>query len=162
MHHAGWFLPGALLVALLMPARPVVAQAGHGIAVTQAWARATPPGASVGGAYFTIVNDGDADVLLRVESPVSRKAEVHLMQMKDGMMSMRPMPTVAIPAHGRVVFSPEGLHVMLVDLHQPLRQGEHVPLTLVFRKAGPVQVQAITGGLGDEGPAVAADHGGHH
>ena len=127
--------------------------------VQQAWARATPPGATVAAAYFILVNSGDADTLIGVQSPAAARAGVHLMRMTGSVMSMRPLPEVEIPAHGRVVFGPQGLHVMLFDLRQPLRQGEHVPLTLVFRKAGRVSVDVLTGGLGDEGPAVAA-HGG--
>ena len=125
------------------------------VAVTRAWSRATVPGASVGAAYFEIVNSGPPDVLVAVESPVAKHVEMHSMTMKAGMMQMRPVPSVDLPAKGRVVFAPEGLHAMLIDLTRPLREGGRVPLTLVFRHAGRVPVSAVVQGPGAMMPPAA-------
>ncbi len=152
----------AFLPALLPAATPALEGQSGEITVLQAWARATPPGTNVGGAYFTIVNVGDADTLMGVESLVSPRAGVHSMSMKGGMMQMRSLTSVELPAHSRVLFSPAGLHVMLFDLQKPLRQGERLQLTLLFRRAGRVKVEALIGGFGDEGPSVSDDHHGHH
>ena len=110
------------------------------IVVAHAWARATPPGLAVGAAYFDIINSGAADTLLALESPVAGRVEVHSSKIEGGMMTMRPEPALAIPAGGRVAFSPGHLHTMLLDLHQPLVQGTVFELTLIFRHAGRVSV----------------------
>jgi hypothetical protein len=62
--------------------------------------------------------------------------------MQDGMMQMRPMPTVALAPRGRVEFSPGGLHVMLIGLKEPLVAGRTVALVLRFRHAGDLRTVA--------------------
>jgi len=108
------------------------------LTVTQPWARATVPAATVGVVYFEIVNAGPADELLSIESPVADHAEMHNSSMKDGMMEMRPVKSVKVPANGRVKFASGGLHVMLVGLKQPLTAGQKFPLKLEFRVAGTI------------------------
>lgn len=136
-----------LALVLTLPALGADQHAGS-LTVTQPWARATPPGATTGAAYFELINAGGADILLRIESPVAREVEMHLSHMDGGIMQMRPMSSVNVPEHGRVRFAPEGLHVMLFDLRQPLRENQHFPMTLVFQRAGSVRVEALVLGIG--------------
>lgn len=153
---------GRPLLALLLIALAVSARAEDtaSIAITQPWSRATPPGVTVGAAYFGITNKGNADTLLRVESPVAARVEMHTNVEKDGKMQMRPVPTVTVPAKGRLEFAPGGLHVMLIDLKQPLKEGARIPLTLVFEKSGAIHVEALVQGIGATSPP-AANQGGH-
>jgi copper(I)-binding protein len=137
-----------LLVALLATSSVTAQPPATSIVVTRAWSRATVPGATVGAAYFEIMNSGPADALTAVECPVARRIELHSMATVSGMMQMRPVSSVDLPTKERVVFGPQGLHAMLVDLKRPLREGEHVPLTLLFRHADPVEVDALVEGLG--------------
>lgn len=124
-------------------------------AVTRAWSRATPPGVPVGVAYFEIVNPGAADELTGIESPAAQRVEMHAMKVVGSMMQMRPAESVDVPAGGRVVFEPNGLHAMLIDLRQPLREGERFPLTLVFRHSGRMHVDVIVLGIGAMTPPAA-------
>ncbi|HTY49474.1 MAG TPA: copper chaperone PCu(A)C [Steroidobacteraceae bacterium] len=151
-----------LAAALLLQAAPLaaLAQAVGPITVVEVWARATPPGASVGGAYFTIVNAGGPDTLIGVDSPVAGRSEMHIMSMKGALMQMRPLQSVPVPAHGRVHFKPGGMHVMLLDLRQPLKQGAHFPMTLIFQRAGRVSVEVPIGGFAADAPPPQHD-GGH-
>ncbi len=112
------------------------------ITIIHPWARATPPGARVGGGYLIVTNKGDQpDRLVSLTSEVSERAEVHEMSMKDGVMSMRELEGgLPIPAHGSVELKPGSFHVMFFGLKQPLRQGSHFSTTLSFEKAGPVTV----------------------
>jgi copper(I)-binding protein len=128
-----------------------------GPTVIGAWSRATLPGVPVGVAYFEIVNSGAADELTALESPVTRRVEMHSMKVVGGVMQMRPAQTVDVPAHGRVVFEPYGLHAMLIDLKQPLNEGERFPLTLVFRHSGRMRVDVIILGIGAMTPPPATD-----
>lgn len=122
------------------------------IAIHQPWARATPPGTSVGAAYLDITNSGAADTLVGVESPIAATVEVHIDQDMGGMMSMRPVPRLAVPAHGHVHLGGGGLHIMLMNLKKPMKEGEHFPLTLVFQNAGRISVDVPVRGIGATGP----------
>jgi copper(I)-binding protein len=120
------------------------------ITIAQPWARATPPGAKIGGGYFTLINNGDqADRLVSLSTGISDRAEVHEMSMRDGIMSMRELTDgLAVPAHGSVELKPGSFHVMFVGLIQPLKQGEHFSTTLTFEKAGPVTVEFAVESIG--------------
>jgi protein SCO1/2 len=126
------------------------------ITVQRAWSRATPPGTSVGVAYFDIVNTGAADELVGMESAVAQRVEMHATTLSGGMMQMRQAESVTIPASGQVAFSPSGLHAMLLQLKQPLKEGARIPLILIFRHAGRVPAVAVVQGLDADTPPVAA------
>lgn len=117
------------------------------------YARPTPPGAGIGGAYFTIRNVGNgADRLLRVSSPAAQTVELHAMTMDGNLMKMRVIRALDIPAGSSVTLRTGGSHVMLTGLRQRLAIGDRVPLTLIFQKAGTLEVFADV-----EAPNAAAD-----
>ena len=155
-------LLGAALLAVLSAA-PACAQevkAGD-LVITQAWSRATPNGAKIGSGYFTIENKGTApDRLVGVSADVAGKVEVHEMAMKDGVMTMRPLPAGLTIDPGKIVkLAPGGYHLMMFDLKSPLKQGDALPVTLEFEKAGKVKVSLDVQGIGAQGPAGAASGG---
>jgi copper(I)-binding protein len=104
--------------------------------------RATPGHAENGVAYLTIVSP-TADRLTAVSSPVAKKAELHTMSMGGGVMKMRPLTAIDIPAGQAVTLNPGGMHIMLLGLTQPLHQGQSFPLTLSFDHAGPREVTVL-------------------
>ena len=127
-----------------------------GIAVTDAWSRATPPGAKAAAAYITIANSGaDGDQLVAASTPVAGKAQVHTTINANGVMQMRPVPALDVKPGATVTMKPGGYHIMLTELKQPLKVGESFPLHLQFAKAGAVDttvsVQKIgaMSGMGD-------------
>lgn len=133
------------------------------VSIERPWARATPPGVQIGAAYAVIRNKGQADRLLKVTTPVSARVEVHKTTQVDGRMQMRPVTTLDLPAGGNLTFGPGGLHLMLVDLKQPLQAGTQVPLTFVFEKTGPIAVQAAVAPIGSTLPAEEdTSHHAHH
>jgi copper(I)-binding protein len=119
-----------------------------------AWTRATPGGAKVGGGYLTIDNKGTtADRLIGGSSPVAGKVEVHAMAMKNGVMTMRLLKDgLPIPAGQSVKLAPGGYHIMLMDLKAPLKKGEKIPVTLKFEKAGDVRVTLEVQDIGATSP----------
>jgi hypothetical protein len=129
--------------------------------ISQSWSRATPGGAKVAGGYLTIENKGTApDRLLGGTTDVAGKIEVHEMSMKDGVMIMRPLDQGLAIEPGKIVkLAPGGYHLMLIDLKGALKQGDKVPLTLQFEKAGKVQVSFDVQAVGAQTP-TGADHGG--
>lgn len=102
--------------------------------VSKPWVRATVPGQSVAGAYMDITAKGNA-ALVGVASPVAAKAELHTMTMDGGVMKMRPLDKLDLPAGKTVNLKPGGHHVMLVDIRRELKAGERVPLTLTVQDA---------------------------
>ena len=151
-------LASVLFVALFCAA-PACAQevkAGD-LVITQAWARATPKGAKIGGGYLTIENKGSTpDRLVGGSTEVADKLEVHQMAMKDGVMTMRPLDNGLTIDPGKTVkLAPGGYHLMMFDLKSPLKQGDTVPVTLKFEKAGDVKVSLAVQGIGAQAPGGA-------
>jgi hypothetical protein len=142
---------------LTVPARAQEVKAGD-LVITQAWARATPGGAKVGGAYLTIENKGStADRLIGGSADVAGKVEVHEMATKNGVMTMRGLDNgLTIEAGKTVKLAPGGYHLMMFDLKSPLKQGDKVPVTLDFEKAGKVKLSFDVQGVGAPGPGAAS------
>jgi copper(I)-binding protein len=133
------------------------------IEIDNPWTRATPKGASTGGAYMTIVNKGtETDRLVAITTPAAEKSEVHQMVMDKGVMSMRPVQGgLEIKPGQTVVLSPGSFHLMLFGLKQPLTQGERLKATLDFAKAGKIDLEYPIESIGSQGPSAASanDHG---
>ena len=147
---------GAMLAACLSaaPSRAEDVKAGD-LVITQAWTRATPGGAKTGGGFLTIENKGSTpDKLIGVSADVAGKVEVHQMAMDNGVMKMRPVEGGLTIDPGKTVkLAPGGLHLMMMDLKSPLKQGDKVPVTLQFETAGKVQVTLDVQGVGAPGPS---------
>ena len=155
-------LASVLFVALLCaaPARAQEVKAGD-LVITQAWTRATPNGAKIGGGFLTIENKGSTpDRLIGGSTDAASKIEVHEMAMKDGVMTMRPLDNgLTIDAGKTVKLAPGGYHLMMFDLKDQLKQGDTVPVTLKFEKAGEVIVSLAVQGVGAQAPGDAAPGG---
>ncbi|MBF0326846.1 copper chaperone PCu(A)C [Magnetospirillum moscoviense] len=123
------------------------------IEIKNAWARATPPKAPAGGAYLTIVNNGAAaDNLVGAKADISKSAELHTHMAQGDTMRMIALSSVEIPAGRTIEFAPGGLHVMLIGLKAPLKEGATLPLELEFTQAGKVTVVAEIKPIGSMGP----------
>jgi periplasmic copper chaperone A len=150
-------IAGLALIAGLYaaPSRAEDVKAGD-LLISQAWTRATPGGAKIGGGYLTIENKGSApDRLIGVSGNISGRIEVHEMAMNDGVMKMRALDKGLIIEPGKTVkLAPGGYHLMIMDLKEPLKQGDHVPLTLEFEKAGKAQIVLDVQAVGAPGPAA--------
>jgi periplasmic copper chaperone A len=128
--------------ALLIAVASFAFAQGASIQIEQPWSRATPGGASTGAVYLTINNKShDADRLLGGSSDVADKLQIHEMKVVNDIMEMREVTGgLPVPAGGSVLLKPGSYHVMLIGLKKPLKEGETIPLTLDFEKAGKVSV----------------------
>jgi len=132
---------------------------GH-LTVETPWSRATPGKARSGVVYLTISNHGKApDKLVSLSTAAARQAYVHRTQMKDGMMTMRPMGALILRPGSSVLLRPGGMHVMLTGLKAPLKKGGSFELTLKFEKAGSLTVKVGIAKIGARAPASATGHG---
>jgi copper(I)-binding protein len=125
--------------------------------ITNAWARATAGTSQPGVAYLTIQSP-TPDRLVAASTPVAKSAELHTMSMSGGVMQMRSVPGIDIPAGQPVSLKPGGEHIMLMGLDHALREGQHFPLTLTFEKAGTREVSVAVGKPGAANPGPAARH----
>ena len=141
-------VPGPMSAPILAQSDQMPAHGGHGdtasfavgdLVVESPWARESVT--RTGAAYLTVRNGGAADDrLIGVASEVADRAELHGSEMQDGVMRMRPVEAVEVPAHGQAALEPGGLHVMLIGLKAPLEEGGSFALTLTFENAGEVEV----------------------
>lgn len=129
--------------------------------VSDAWVRATVAGQPSTGAFMTLQADTDSK-LLSVRSPVAKTVQIHQMSMKDDVMRMGQVESLALPAGQPVSLDPQGYHIMLLDLTAQVAEGSTVPLTLTVENAKgekeTIQVEAQARALGtmDHG---SMDHG---
>ena len=133
------------------------------IQIGNPWTRATPKGADIAGAYMTLSNKGTApDRLIGGSSPVAGRFELHLMTVEDGVMKMRPVDGgLEIKPGTTVELKPGSFHIMLMGLKQPLEKGQKVKGTLVFEKAGTVEIEYAVEALGASSPAPGGHGHGH-
>jgi periplasmic copper chaperone A len=114
--------------------------------ITEARARPTPPGISVGALYFSITNAGSkADRLLSVSTPVASRVELHESRNMRGVVEMREVTSVECPPGATVRATPGGLHAMLLGLAEPLAAGTELSVSLQFRDAGVLTLKVPVG-----------------
>ena len=155
-----FFAFAALLAVLGAPAHAQEVKAGD-LVITQPWSRATPGGAKIAGGFLTIENKGAVpDRLVSGAGDIAGKVEIHEMAMNNGVMTMRPLDKGLVIEPGKTVkLAPGGYHLMLMDLKQPFKQGDKVPVTLEFERAGKVALSLDVQGVGAQAPA-GHDHPG--
>ncbi len=143
----------ALFAVLAIPAFALDYRLGA-IEIGQPWARATPPTAESGGGFLAITNTGTTpDRLIAVKSPAADKVEIHEMKMDGNIMRMREVEKgIEIPPGATVELKPGGFHVMFMGLKAPFAKDAKVPLTLVFEKAGSIDVDLMVQAMGAQAP----------
>ncbi len=102
--------------------------------ISEVWVKSTLPGAAVSAAYMQI-QSSKATRLVKVDTPAAGLVELHNMTMKDGVMEMKAMDAVEVPAGKSVTLKPGGMHVMLMNVKKPIKAGDKVALTLTFEGA---------------------------
>lgn len=135
----------------------IAAGAQAQVVVKDAWVRGTVQGQKATGAFMQITSASDAS-LVAVSSPVANVVELHTMSMDGGVMKMRQVESIALPAGGAVDLKPGGYHLMLMDVG-PLKDGESVSLKLTFAdKAGKRTTQDVSAVV----RPLTAGHGTRH
>jgi copper(I)-binding protein len=121
-----------------------------GLTVVSPWSRATPRGLTVAAVYMTIRNDGATpDRLLDGTTPAASRFEIHSTVIEDGVARMRPVTGGLEIAPGKTVeLKPGALHVMLLGVKQPMREGDRVKATLTFERAGSVDIEFVVRSIG--------------
>jgi copper(I)-binding protein len=132
------------------------------VAVRESWVRGTTPAQKATGAFMEISSSDEA-VLVSVSSPLAGVVEIHTTKMENGVMKMRLVPRLDLPAGQAVKLQPGGNHVMLMDLRQQMKKGDVVPITLkVEGKDKKVQTIEIRAEVRDLAAPATMDHGHKH
>jgi periplasmic copper chaperone A len=146
------------LLALLLVASPAIAHDYKlgALQIGQPWARATPPTAPSGGGFLSITNTGTTpDRLISAKSPAADMVQVHEMKMDGNVMRMREVEKgLEIAPGATVTLAPGGLHLMMMGLKAPFKKDEKVPVTLVFEKAGSIDIELAVMPMGASPPAA--------
>lgn len=156
-------ITGAAPAAVAAPDAPVHPGATRTArpVIENVWIAEAPPTARHNAAYFRLRNGTRADTLLGVETPVAEVVELHAMTQEQGVMHMEQETSVPLAPGATLELAPGGRHLMLVNMKRALKVGDRIPLTLHFRHAGLVTVEAVVRPLAEEGDAPPAEHHAH-
>lgn len=143
--HIATLLLGVLLVSVAATAGALglreTAVETETILIEEPWARPAPSAGGVTAAYFRITNTGSmTDFLVAAETPIAGAVELHTHIMDGDVARMRMVPRVELMPGETVEFRPGGLHVMLMDLEEPLSEGEEFMLTLIFEASPSIEL----------------------
>lgn len=131
----------SVLFAALSLSTAAFAGAADDVVVHEPYVRLAPPNAQATGAFMVLRNTGSKDAkLVKADNPASRLTELHTHINDKGVMRMRQVQAIDVPAKGEAVLQPGGLHVMLIDMKAPLSEGQMVPITLTFDDGSSKQV----------------------
>lgn len=152
-------LASLLAAVILLAAATSQAQTASEIRIEQPWSRATLGAARTGAGYLEIINAGNQpDRLVSAVSSIASRVELHEMAMLGNVMQMRELSAgIPVPAAGSVTLQPGGLHLMFIDLKEPLVAGAKIRVTLKFERGGEIPVELDVRDL----RAPAAQTGGH-
>ena len=151
---------GLLALAVAVLAVPAAAQDYRvgTLEIGHPWTRATPSTAPTAGGFLTVTNKGTTpDKLISAKSAAAETVQIHTMKMEGNVMRMREQDGgLEIAPGATVTLAPGHLHLMMMGLKGPLKQGEKVPVTLVFEKAGPIDVELAVMAMGASAPRGAS------
>lgn len=144
---------------LLIAAFPLLSLAADSaLRIDDPYVRLVPPNAPASAAFMVISNSGsEPRQLVKAQSPAARSVELHTHVDDHGVMKMRPVASIAVDAKGKVELKPGSYHIMLIDLKQPLNEGEVVPIALIFDDGSSQQIAAPVRKIQATAPAM--NHG---
>ena len=133
----------ALLLTALTTSLPLAAQTAAPLHIDAPYVRLAPPQAQATGAFMQIRNTSDAErKLVKAESPVAKTVELHNHVNENGVMKMRPVTHIVVPAHGKAELKPGSYHIMLIEMKSELKEGDLVPISMSFDDGSTSEVEA--------------------
>lgn len=148
LNHMICNLNRALLLLVLVPAG-----AWADLELSALWSRASVPGSKTAAVYGRLINGGQTPVTIStIETPVAERAGVHRSRMKNGMMSMSPVERMTLEAGDQITLEPAGLHLMLMGLRKPLKEGSSFPIEVTTEDGSRVSGQVKVGSIGQLEP----------
>lgn len=151
-----------MLPLLALAALPALASCEkREVTVTDGWVRLSPNPDAPSAAYFTVKGGSDATQLSAVGSEVAIRFEMHETVRENGMMQMKPLATVEIPANSSVKFEPGGKHVMIWNINPGIKPGQRMNMVFTFANGAQIEYPMAVRGADGAAPA-AGEHAGNH
>jgi len=145
---------------LTLSSAQVLADQAKYIEVNNPFTREMPPGSPATASFMTLKNSSDHAIkLVKANTQVSKKAELHTHTHDNGVMRMREVPFFEIPAKGQTQLKPGGNHIMLISPVQPIQEGKTVSITLTFEDGSTKEVTMPVKSVMNMGKQ---DHSHHH
>ena len=117
------------------------AYSANSITIENTWSPEAPPVVKVMAGYMLIKNSSNKDVkIISAKSPLFKRVEVHLSEMKNGMMRMTKQENMNIEAKGHIELKPGGLHMMLMGKLKPITKGDNIPVALTFDNGDTIKI----------------------
>lgn len=152
-------LRSAFVTLAMVANAAAFAGAADKLSVADPYVRLNPPGTRVTAAYMVLKNAGDKDIkVTKAANPVSKLTELHNHVNEGGVMKMRQVPTIEVKAKSETPLQPSGLHVMMIDLKEALKEGQIVPITLTLDDGSEKKVDAV---VKNAAAPAKNDHAGH-
>jgi copper(I)-binding protein len=149
----------AVALAACLPLGAWAAGAADNVAVVDPYVRMVPPGAMATAAFMVLKNSGNKDArIVKAETSAAKVTELHTHLNEDGVMKMRRVPAIDVKAKGEAALEPGGLHIMMIDLKAPLKEGDKVAVTLSFDDGSSKKLEAP---IRRPAPMPATDHSEH-
>lgn len=156
-----WPVFMAFALALTLVSLPLTLRAEGALTVEQPHVRITIPGRPAAG-YMTVKNAGTkAEAIVSASSPLARRVELHEHSMNGGIMRMRQVEKVDVPAAGKVEFSSGGYHLMIFGLDKDVKPGDMLPVTLTMKSGKNIDMTFPVGKIGETPGKSNAGHSGH-
>ncbi len=131
------------IVFILLVLSQNLLAADDDVSIIDPYVRAVAPGQTVSAAFLQLENkSAETRTIVNAVSPISKVVELHSHIHENGMMKMRRIDSIEIPAHGKTVLKPGGLHIMLIGLHKPLKLDQKVSITLEFKNGSSQTIEA--------------------
>jgi len=135
-------LISTIVFVLLILSQNLLA-ADDDVSIIDPYVRAVAPGQTVSAAFLQLENkSAETRTIINAVSPISKVVELHSHVHENGMMKMRRIDSIEIPAHGKTALKPGGLHIMLIGLHKPLKLDQKVSITLEFKNGKSQTIEA--------------------
>nr|WP_294838183.1 copper chaperone PCu(A)C [uncultured Methylotenera sp.] len=148
-------------LALLLAAAATLSHAQDSVSIHNPWVKATYPGQNVSAGYMTLTSANEA-TLLKITSDISDSVEIHSMKMENGVMKMRMLPILQLPAGKPYKLEPSGFHLMLFDLKKPLVDAQTVNFELTFKNSQNVEFKQNVKAIVKSADSSTSDHEHHH
>lgn len=154
-----WRALAAFALAVSLVSIPVSSlHAEDVLKVEEPHVRVTIPGRPAAG-YMTVKNTGTAaDAITAASSPLAKRIELHQHSMDGGIMRMRQVEQVEVPAAGEVAFSSGGYHLMIFGLDKSVKPGDALPVTLTLKSGKNIEVDYHVGKVGDPSNPYGGQH----
>lgn len=121
----------------------VLANQAADLEIENPFVREMPPTAPATGAFMTLINSSDQDIaIVSAKSDAAKKVELHTHTHDNGVMRMREIPEILVPAMGQAELKPGGLHIMLINPTRTLKEGDEVQIVVILKDGSELEVIA--------------------